>query len=73
MLQELGFSNGVARYDPENSPHINIICKGCGKIQDHESESVRSFLRQITAELDHTPVGQRLEIFICCDNARWKL
>jgi Fur family peroxide stress response transcriptional regulator len=67
MLQELGFSDGVSRYDPNNSPHINIVCKNCGKIQDYESESVRSFLSQIAGELKRTLVGQHLEIYTYCD------
>jgi Fur family peroxide stress response transcriptional regulator len=70
MLQELGFSDGVARYDPRNSPHINIVCKGCGKIRDYESESIRSFVSQIAAEMDRKPIGQRLEIYICCDKCK---
>jgi len=70
MLQELGFGNGVARYDPKSSPHINIVCKGCGKIQDFESESVRSFLLQIKAEMKQKLIGQRLEIFVFCDKCK---
>jgi Fur family peroxide stress response transcriptional regulator len=67
MLQELGFSDGISRYDPDNSPHINIVCKNCGKIQDYESESVRNFLSQITVELKRTLIGQHLEIYSYCD------
>jgi Fur family peroxide stress response transcriptional regulator len=70
MLQELGFSDGVSRYDPECAPHINIVCKGCGKIQDYESESVRGFVSGIAAEMGCAPVGQRLEFYICCDRCR---
>jgi len=67
MLQELGFSAGFSRYDPDNSPHVNIVCKNCGKIEDYESESVREFLSQITMEVKRKLVGQRLEIYTCCD------
>jgi Fur family peroxide stress response transcriptional regulator len=70
MLQELGFSDGISRYDPNNSPHINIVCKNCGKIQDYESESVRRFLSQISVELDRTLVGQHLEIYTYCDHCK---
>jgi Fur family peroxide stress response transcriptional regulator len=67
MLQELGFRDGISRYDPDNSPHINIVCKNCGKIQDYESESVIKFLSQITVELKRTLIGQHLEIHTYCD------
>jgi Fur family peroxide stress response transcriptional regulator len=38
LLQELGFGDRVSRYDPDTSPHNNIVCKNCGKIQDYEAE-----------------------------------
>jgi len=70
MLQELGISNGVSRYDPNSSPHVNVVCKNCGKIQDYESESARKFLLQIVAELKCTLVGQHLEIQTYCNHCR---
>jgi len=70
MLQELGFRDGVSRYDPDTSPHINIVCQTCGKIQDYESESVRKFLSQITMELERTLIGQHLEIYTYCDQCK---
>jgi len=70
LLQELGFSDGISRYDPNSSPHINIICKNCGKIQDYESESVRKFLSQISVELNRRLVGQHLEIYTYCDQCK---
>jgi len=70
MLQELGFGDGISRYDPNNSLHINIVCRNCGKIQDYESESVRNFLSQISVELNRTLVGQHLEIYTYCDQCK---
>jgi Fur family peroxide stress response transcriptional regulator len=67
LLQELGFSNSLSRYDPNTSPHINIVCRKCGKIQDYEAESVRKLWSQIIRELDFEPVGQRIDIYRCCD------
>jgi len=70
MLQELGFGDGISRYEPNNSPHINIVCKNCGTIQDYESESVKRFLSQIGGELDRRLVGQHLEIYTYCDRCK---
>lgn len=70
MLQELGFGDGISRYDPDNSPHINIVCKSCGKIQDYESESVRKLLSQISVELNRRLVGQHLEIYTYCGQCK---
>ena len=70
MLQELGFRDGISRYDPDSSPHINIVCQNCGTIQDYESESVREFLSRITVELNRTLIGQHLEIYTYCCQCR---
>jgi Fur family peroxide stress response transcriptional regulator len=67
LLQELELSDRVFRYDPNTSPHINIICKNCGRIQDYESRSVKELWSQITQGLGFKPTGQRLDIYRYCD------
>ena len=70
LLQELGVCEGKSRYDSSDSPHINIVCKSCGKIEDYESKSVSGFLLQITGELKRTLIGQHLEIYAYCDECK---
>jgi len=70
LLQELGFGDGISRYDPDTSPHINIVCKKCGKIQDYEAESVRELWFQIIKDLKFEPVGQRLVVYRYCDQCQ---
>ena len=70
LLQELGFSNGVSRYDPNTSPHINIVCKACGKIQDYEAEGVKVFWSKTVRNLGFRPIGQRLDLYRYCDQCR---
>ena len=70
MLQELGLSDGISRYDPDTSPHINIICRNCGKIQDFEAESVRKLWSQIIRDLGFKPTGQRLDIYRYCEQCQ---
>ncbi len=67
LLQELGFSNCISRYDPNTSPHINIVCGKCGKIQDYRTESVGKLWTQIVEELGFQPIGQRIDIYRYCD------
>ena len=62
LLQELGFHDGIVRYDSDTSPHINIVCQNCGMIQDYESDSVWKFLSQISGELKRSLIGQHLAI-----------
>lgn len=70
LLQELGFHDGITRYDPDTAPHINIVCQNCGIIQDYESDSVRSFLSQIRVELKRPLIGQHLEVYAICDQCK---
>ena len=70
LLQELELSNRIFRYDPNISPHINIICENCGKIQDYESESMKNFWSQIIQDLGFKPTGQRLDIYRHCDRCQ---
>ncbi|MDQ1281186.1 MAG: Fur family transcriptional regulator, peroxide stress response regulator [Thermoproteota archaeon] len=70
LLQELGFSDRVSRYDPNASPHINIICRNCGKIQDYQAESIKGLWSQIIMELGFKPIGQRLDIYRHCDQCQ---
>ncbi|OGD56630.1 hypothetical protein A3K78_01920 [Candidatus Bathyarchaeota archaeon RBG_13_52_12] len=70
LIEEMGSSVGISRYDPNTSPHINIICKNCGKIRDYEEESVRELWSQIITKLKVTPVGQHLEVYIYCDKCK---
>ena len=67
LVQELGFSDRSSRYDPNISPHINIICPKCGKIYDYEAANVKKLWSQIVAEMSFTPLRQRLDIYTLCD------
>jgi Fur family peroxide stress response transcriptional regulator len=67
LIQEMGFNNGISRYEPNTSPHINIICPKCGVISDYEAVSIKEMWSKIVDELGIKPTGQRLEIFRYCD------
>jgi Fur family peroxide stress response transcriptional regulator len=67
LLQELGFSDRNSRYDPNTSPHINIICPKCGKIYDYEAANVKKLWSQIVMEAGLTPLRQRLDLYALCD------
>jgi len=67
LVQELGFSDRSSSYDPNISPHINIICPRCGKVYDYEAASVKKLWSQIVAETSVMPLRQRLGIYTFCD------
>lgn len=70
LLQELELNDGVSRYDPNTSPHINIICKNCGMVEDYEAENVRKLWSKIIQSLGFEPIGQRLDVYRYCDQCR---
>ncbi|NWG10646.1 transcriptional repressor [Candidatus Bathyarchaeota archaeon] len=67
LLQELGFADMSSRYDPNTSPHVNVICPKCGQIYDCEPKRAKELWSQIAAELRFKPVGQRLDVYKYCD------
>jgi Fur family peroxide stress response transcriptional regulator len=67
LLQELGFSNGISKYDPDTSPHINIVCTKCGHIQDHKTRRIQELLTEITQQTGVQPLGQRIDVYTICD------
>jgi Fur family peroxide stress response transcriptional regulator len=67
LLQEMGFSNCISRFDPDTSPHINIVCQKCGKIEDCRSESIKRLWAQVIKELGFKPIGQRIDIYTYCN------
>lgn len=68
LLHELGFNDCISRYDPDTSPHINIVCIKCGKIHDYKAESVGRLWSKIIEELGFEPIGQRIDIYRHCDS-----
>ncbi|MBT0159253.1 transcriptional repressor [Candidatus Bathyarchaeota archaeon A05DMB-2] len=67
LVQELGFSDQSSRYDPNNSPHINVICPRCGKIYDYEAPNVKKLWYRIIAETGLKPLRQRLDLYTLCN------
>jgi Fur family transcriptional regulator, peroxide stress response regulator len=70
LLQELELNDRVSRYDPQTSPHINIICKNCGMVEDYEAEDVERLWSKIVDGLGFEPIGQRLDVYGYCDKCK---
>jgi len=70
LLQELGLYGMSTRYDPNISPHINVICPKCGKIFDYETEDIKKLWNQIVSNIGFNPIGQRLDIYAYCERCK---
>jgi Fur family peroxide stress response transcriptional regulator len=66
LIQELNFSQGQTRYDPNLEPHINLVCTNCGKIFDLEDPSVRELMKRVATKAEFTPTAQRVDIYGVC-------
>ncbi len=71
LIQELGFSEGSIRFDPNTKIHINMVCTECGKIIDYDSESLTSFWRKLISNLKVKPKGQRIDLYYKCDDCSY--
>lgn len=67
LIQELNFSDGNIRYDPNMELHINIVCIKCGRIIDYNNKKVKDLWQPIIADLNFKPKGQRIDIYYECE------
>ena len=70
LVHELNQNSDASRFDPNTSIHINVICRNCDKIRDFESENIKKLWSQIVREIDSSPVGQRLDVYVICDDCK---
>ena len=66
------FRDNGSRYDPNMTPHINIICLNCGETSDYEAKGVKKLWSQIIGELGFKPIGQHLDLYRYCDKCKRK-
>jgi Fur family transcriptional regulator, peroxide stress response regulator len=67
LLQELELGEKTSRYDPDTSPHVNVICRNCGAIEDFKDGNVEEFWSKLTSELGFKPIGQRFDVYRRCE------
>jgi len=70
LLQELELNDRISRYDPKTSPHINIICKECGMVEDYGTKEMEKLWSKIVEGLGFEPLGQRIDVYRCCDRCK---
>lgn len=70
LVQQLGFSEGSIRYDPDMELHINMVCSKCGKVYDYKAEKVKELWDIIISDLKVKPKGQRIDIYYDCEDCK---
>jgi Fur family peroxide stress response transcriptional regulator len=71
VVDELPFAEGT-RYDPNVTPHVNLVCQRCGEITDaHEHRAALMALRNaVSARSDFTVTTQRMDFYGLCSRCR---
>jgi Fur family peroxide stress response transcriptional regulator len=70
LVQELDLPESQARFDSYVEPHINLVCKRCGNIQDFDDSAAREMVEKVAAKAEFTRTGQRLDIYGVCKTCR---
>ncbi len=67
LVSELPFSSAL-RYDANMTPHANLVCRGCGQIEDVElvPEHLDTMLRDLARAAGFAPDGQRFDVYGLC-------
>ena len=70
LVQELPFAHGETRFDSYVEPHVNLVCRRCGKVNDLENRLAQEIVRKIASTARFTPTGQRLDVYGLCQRCR---
>jgi Fur family peroxide stress response transcriptional regulator len=67
LVSELPFSSAM-RFDANLTPHANLVCRNCGRIEDVEfvPEHQDAMLRHLAQAAGFAPEGQRFDVYGLC-------
>jgi Fur family transcriptional regulator, peroxide stress response regulator len=65
-IVEVGLGQDRTHYEPDPTPHVNLICLGCGAIRDLEDETVRSLSASLSERHGLEMKAARLDIYGFC-------
>jgi Fur family peroxide stress response transcriptional regulator len=67
LVSELPSSSAM-RFETNMAPHANLVCRGCGRIEDVEfvPEHLQTMLQHLAQAADFAPDGQRFDVYGRC-------
>ena len=67
FVRELPFGDAT-RFDVNVAPHANLVCTGCGRIEDSDAcgDLISEIRNRVAAGEGFTPEGQRIDIYGLC-------
>lgn len=73
LVHELGEAgDGVAHYDADLEPHLNLVCTRCHRIDDFHLEAIVGAEHTVTAESGYQVQGARLVYYGICPDCQAK-
>lgn len=63
---EVGLGQDRTHYEPDPSPHVNLICLRCGKIEDLENGAVAALSAQLAEAQGLRMKAARMDIYGFC-------
>lgn len=72
LIREHDFGEGFRRYEPRRTRprHEHLVCTGCGKVIEFQSDAVERLKSEVTALHGFDPSHHRLEIYGTCEDCR---
>jgi len=67
LVSELPFSSAM-RFDANMTPHANLVCRNCGRIEDVEfvPEHLNAMLQHLAQTAGFAPDSQRFDVYGLC-------
>ena len=66
LAEEHHFADGLARYESHDSHHDHLVCTGCGKIIEFESEKIEKAQADVAKQFDFLLERHRHELYGKC-------
>ena len=68
-LRELPFGEAT-RFDVNMEPHTNLVCTGCGRIEDSSDcdDLIREIRNRVAAGAGFKPESQRIDVYGLCSS-----
>lgn len=74
LIHEIGTAGDNAlHYDADPTPHINLICTACHRIDDHSAEALAGLAEQVARTSGYDLRGARLAYYGLCPTCRARL
>jgi Fur family peroxide stress response transcriptional regulator len=71
LIAELGpAGDGAMRYDADPTPHVNLICTNCHRVEDFGGAPLTRVARQVARESGYQLRGARVAFYGLCPRCR---